>query len=419
MSSEHQHLRDIYEAAIAAVHGRHCVRAALHGIELDAPVQLVAIGKAACAMTQGALDALDGRIHQALVITKYGHVKPALGTHPRLTVLEAGHPIPDRRSLDASAHLLKFLGEASADTTFIFLISGGASALVEVLPTGFNAADLARANQWLQASGLPIAAMNHLRKQWSCIKGGRLVRHLNGRRTLNLLISDVPDDCAGDIGSGLLVPDAADRVAAPLGALPPWLVALTASATSAPVPDGKEAACVETHLVATAAMAQRAALAAARRLDYEVGAQTGQLAGDAAAEGRRLARWLMGARPGIYIWSGETTVILPEHPGRGGRNQHLALAAADEMAGCPGLLLLAVATDGGDGPGDVAGALVDGGTVARGAVAGLSSGSALKAADSGRFLDAAGALIRTGPTGTNVMDLVIGLRSAARCQGNG
>ncbi|KAF0192162.1 MAG: hydroxypyruvate reductase [Gammaproteobacteria bacterium] len=394
------------------MHGRDCVRAALLDIAFDSPVLVVAIGKAASAMTLGALDVLGGQIERGLVVTKHGYVEPPVSSHQRLTIIEAGHPIPDEHSLEAGARLVEFIAGAPADATLLFLVSGGASALVELLPRGIGLADLARANQWLQGAGLPIDAINRVRKRLSCIKGGRLARHLGGRRTLNLLISDVPGDVVGDIGSGLLVADAADDRLLPAH-LPPWLARLMSAA--APVPDGAgpEFAGVATQIVASAALARRAAANAACRLGYDVTAHEGLVTGDAAIEGRRLAKFAMAAGPGIHVWSGETTVMLPDRPGRGGRNQHLALAVAGEMAGRADLLFLAGATDGGDGPGRDAGAIIDGDTIMRGERAGLNSGESLKAADSGRFLDAAGDLVGTGPTGTNVMDLLVALRIRA------
>lgn len=134
------------------------------------------------------------------------------------------------------------------------------------------------------------------------------------------------------------------------------------------------------------------------------------VAGDAAAAGKQIAEQLLAAAPGLHVWGGETTVQLPAQPGLGGRNQHLALAAAMRIAGPPGLLILAAGTDGTDGPGQDAGALVDGGSLARGESHGLDPARCLATADSGRFLEASGDLIHTGPTGTNVMDLILGLK---------
>ena len=134
------------------------------------------------------------------------------------------------------------------------------------------------------------------------------------------------------------------------------------------------------------------------------------LEGDALAVGRQVGERLASADPGVQVWASETTVTLPDSPGRGGRCQSFALAAAPAIAGDPQAFLLVVGTDGTDGPGEDAGALVDGGTVSRGAAAGLEPSAYLRAADAGTFLEASGDLVCTGPTGTNVMDLVIALR---------
>jgi hydroxypyruvate reductase len=157
--------------------------------------------------------------------------------------------------------------------------------------------------------------------------------------------------------------------------------------------------------------ARRAALAHARALGYAVHEPAELLAGDAAAAGRRLAAILLEGPPGVTIWGGETTVRLPPAPGVGGRNQHLALAAAGVLAGSDSCYLLAAGTDGSDGPTEDAGALVDGCTLQRASLEGFDAESSLAAANAGPLLEASGDLIATGPTGTNVMDLVIGLKS--------
>ena len=136
------------------------------------------------------------------------------------------------------------------------------------------------------------------------------------------------------------------------------------------------------------------------------------ITGDAAETGRRLAQALLESPRGVMqVWGGETTGRLPARPGRGGRAQHLALSAALTLAGHDGVYLLAAGTDGSDGPGEDAGALVDGETLARGEVHAGRAVEALARADAGTFLEASGDLIQTGPTGTNVMDLIIGWRT--------
>ena len=284
---------------------------------------------------------------------------------------------------------------------------------MEVLPPGVTLADLRRANDWLLASGLDIADINAVRRGLSTIKDGGLLGHLAGREVLALYVSDVPGDRLWDIGSGLLAPAPGGP---PPPQLPPWLNTLLAPApgagpaTSAPAGEAPD---VSHRVIASAAIALAGCEAAAtqrfdhvvchdRRLDLPVS--------DAASE---IVGTLRRGPPGIYLWGGETTLQLPPDPGRGGRCQQLALSCALELAGAAGLAVLCGATDGSDGNGDDAGALVDERTTARGEAEGLSPQACLAAADAGRFLAAAGDLISTGPTGTNVNDLVVGLHAAA------
>jgi hydroxypyruvate reductase len=168
---------------------------------------------------------------------------------------------------------------------------------------------------------------------------------------------------------------------------------------------------IRISVVASLADAREAAAAKARELGYAVTLNRAHLGGDVEMLGRRLGYELRDTWPGLYIWGGEPTIRLPEHPGQGGRNQHLALVVATQISGRRDLCFLAAGTDGGDGPGEDAGALVDGGSVGRGSRAlGIDPEICLARADSGRFLEASGDLIQTGPTGTNVMDLMIGLK---------
>mgnify|MGYP001828513404 FL=1 len=407
-------LLEIYQAGIVAADGRRRVAEALAG---DAPpargLHLFAIGKAAPAMALGAHDAWGEAIDDGLIITRQGYRSHTLEGRTGWRQLEAAHPLPDAGSLAAGAALLQALAAAEPGAACLFLISGGSSSLVEALPPGVTLADLRRANDWLLASGLDIAGINAVRRGLSTIKNGGLLGHLAGREVLALYVSDVPGDRLWDIGSGLLAP-------APGGPLPPqlppWLNTLLAAApgagpaTSAPAGEAPD---VSHRVIASAAIALAGCEAAAtqrfdhvvchdRRLDLPVS--------DAASE---IVGTLRRGPPGIYLWGGETTLQLPPDPGRGGRCQQLALSCALELAGAAGLAVLCGATDGSDGNGDDAGALVDERTTARGEAEGLSPQACLAAADAGRFLAAAGDLISTGPTGTNVNDLVVGLHAAA------
>ena len=258
--------------------------------------------------------------------------------------------------------------------------------------------------------------MNLVRKSVSRIKAGGLLGYLADRPVRQLAISDVPGDRPGVIGSGLLTPEPDLARRAGHLELPEWLADWVrrglAERTNAdkPVPATTPGLSPAMELVATLASAKNAALEAARREGLPARLHATFIQGDAAQCGRTLARTLIDSAPGLQIWGGETTVRLPESPGRGGRNQHLALAAAVEMSGRDDCLLLSVGTDGTDGPTDDAGALVDGGTLDRARLAGIDALDCLNRADSGSLLEASGDLIDTGPTGTNVMDLILGLK---------
>lgn len=400
-------LTELFGQALEAVRGRPAVRRALQARGIAGPVTLIAVGKAAQSMTEGARDVLAEQIRRGLVISKPGHLDAEWLAGIGLEGVVGGHPVPTEGTLEAGRSLLAHLDRAD-DETLLFLISGGASSLVEAPATGLGLAELERLNRWLLGSGLAIDAMNLIRKSVSRIKGGGLLTRMAGRKLRALAISDVPGDDPGIIGSGLLVPepDLADRLEGLC--LPSWLrcwsdVGLTERAG---IPDEGP----EIELVATLGIAKSAARKAARERGLPVQVHPEFLEGDAGECGTDLARRLIAGPVGVHIWGGEPTVRLPEHPGRGGRNQHLALAAAVGLAGRHDCFLLSGGTDGTDGPTGDAGALVDGGTLERAELDGFDAAATLAAADVGTLLAATGDLVRTGPTGTNVMDLVLGLK---------
>lgn len=407
MDGHRRTLLRIYRAALDAVDGRRCVRDALK-VELPTgPLRLVALGKAAAAMAEGAFDACGESIAAGLLITKAGHVDPGAWRERPVRIIEAAHPVPDHRSLDAGAALVDFIDAAPADAEFLFLLSGGASSLAEVLPPGATLTDLEALNRYLLGSGLDIHAVNRLRIACSQIKGGRLARRLACRRARVLLISDVEGDDPSTVGSGPL--SAGRRTPVQADELPPALRHLLA-AEPAPTADDPVFCNITHQIVASNAQALAAAAARAEALGLPVHRHAQFVKGEAAAAGEALARALRDGEPGVHLWGGEPTVTLPPQPGRGGRMQALALAAARVLDGRTGLYLLAAGTDGSDGPTEEAGALVDGGTVTRCRDGGIDPAAALTAADAGSALDASGDLVHTGPTGTNVMDIMIGLR---------
>lgn len=397
-------LLQIISESLERLSGEYLVESALPLLPITREKwRVVAIGKAAASMACGAINAIGlDNISRQLVITKKGQAASWMTRLRHAEVLETAHPVPDQSSLQAGQRLLE-LTRQQGDEAILFLISGGASSLVEVLQPDIRLTDLQRVNHWLQASGLPVHMVNTVRSRLSLIKGGKLLRSLQDKAGFALLLSDVQGDDPGIIGSGLLCPGTVGTLPE---TLPDWLVRLL------PVEDDFQPSSVFPNLViANLQTALDAVADCARKTGLSVMVIDKELVGPAAVAGKEIAEYVShAASPGIYIFGGETTVELPQSPGRGGRNQHLALAAAIQLAGREDIQLLAVGSDGDDGNSNDAGALVDGGTIERGSVAGLNASLCLRSADSGSFLEASGDLVTTGPTGTNLRDLVIALK---------
>ena len=400
-------LLDLLEVALVAVDGRRRMRAALSGAA-SRNTWVLAVGKAASAMTLGVLDALDAHVSRALVVSRAGHFDPELERRPGIECIAAGHPLPDAASLAAGESALAMAGAAPVGQRVILLVSGGASSLFEAPAAGVSLDDLQRLNAWALGSGLDIEAVNGIRRRLSRVKDGRLLAAFAHCDVEAFFISDVPGDDPALVGSGLLA--ASDRAPVEPAPLPGWVRDLLARAQ----PPSAVARPVSVTCVGSLAEALAAVEQAARAGGVAVHRHPTRLAGDAMATARRVCEELAMSPEGVHVYGGETTVVLPQDPGRGGRNQHLALAAACQLAGREDLVLLASATDGSDGNTADAGALVDGATIERGREAGLDAQQCLARADSGRFLEAAGDLVHTGPTGTNVGDLVIAVRREPR-----
>jgi hydroxypyruvate reductase len=359
---------------------REALRAAPLAPAARAAVWIAAVGKAASAMALGARDVLGERIGQLLVITRDGHVPAELVGLTGVELIASAHPVPDERSLRAGERLLEWVESLPEGALPLFLISGGASSLVEVLEPGLTLGDLERFTLRELAAGTAIGELNRKRIALSRVKGGRLTARLRGRAARALFVSDVPGDDPGVIGSGLL----------------------------GPASEGEDR--VERTVIASIQQAVAGVADAARACGLSVHAPPRRFDDDALRLAARFAHELRLAPEELCVWGGESTVQLPPRPGHGGRNQHLALAAARLIAGQSDLLLLAAGTDGTDGVSEDAGALVDAETCGRIALSGLDVDRCLALADSGTALAASGDLVHTGPTGTNVGDLVIGLK---------
>lgn len=415
-SNERRDLLDIYAAGVKAVNGRlrvaHFVQSKLlcDRAWTTNPVYVVSIGKAAASMAAGVFDVLSSSIAEAFILTKRGHCQPLFAETAPVICFESAHPLPDATSFQAGQHLVAFLDAAPASARFIFLISGGASSLVELPPIGSDANQIIRAHKWLLGAGLPIDRINRVRKRISRIKAGRLAIHLRGRQTVNLLISDVPEDDPRIIGSGLLVKHSHADIDISDLHLPSWMAPLLVNSPALAEAPSFAGICME--IIASPTLARKAAASLAVQRGYSVKVHDDLVQGEADEVGKHIALQALTDPPGVQIWSSEVTVTLPPVPGRGGRCQSLALAAALALAGRENIYFLAAGTDGTDGPSSDTGALVDGSTVERGKRARGDPEKQLAAADAGSFLDLSHDLITTGPTGTNVMDLLVSLKTA-------
>lgn len=376
-------LLELLGAALRRIEGRRCVAnyLAANPSRVDGPLAVAAVGKAASSMALGVLERHAAQVRRMLVITKDGHVDPELVRVAKAEILESSHPVPDARSRAAGARLVDWLDAVPADELPLLLVSGGASSLVEHLRPGVDLAALIEVTRTGLAAGWSIERLNSERTRLSAIKGGGLSRRLVHRAALALFISDVPGDDTRVIGGGLLGPSA-----------------------------GGEADQVDRAIVASLGDATNAVAEAGAAHGLQVETSPHRFDGEAEHVAREFVVALRASPADVLVWGGESVVRLPPQPGRGGRNQHLALAAAFALKNFPRAMVLAVGTDGTDGVTPDAGALVDSNTVERIELAGFDAQKALDSADSGTALEAAGDLIHTGPTGSNVCDLLVGMR---------
>lgn len=391
----------------------------------------LAIGKAACAMADVLEQKAGSRLRRGLAITKAGHSLPL----DRFQVLEASHPVPDARSAAAARAALSLAAGTAPDEILVVLLSGGASALTSLPCEGLSIGDLARVGEWLLACGADIEEMNCVRKHLGAFGGGRLALATPAARVYVLAISDVVGDRLDVIGSGPCTADptswgdalAVVRRRGGGGVLPESVLRVleqgaTDGRNETPSVDDSRFERVRTQIVARNADARVAMRHAARAEGWQVVDGGESLSGEARQAGAGLvaaARTaLQGAERGLYLVGGETTVTL-RGVGVGGRCQELALAAALAERGATDWALLAAGSDGGDGPTEAAGAHADGRTVERGKQMGQRGSAALAANDSHGFFAAEGGLLRTGPTHTNVMDLVLIAITAAGAEAAG
>ena len=401
------HADTIVYKSIQAVLPDEAVRRALAGQDFPGRVVLVAAGKAAWQMAKTAYECMGRRIDAGVVITKYGHVMGPIGN---FALYEAGHPVPDENSFDATQKALDLTADLEAGDMVLLLLSGGGSALLEkpLVPGEV----LQNITNQLLACGADIVEINTIRKRLSAVKGGRFARHCAPARIFSIVLSDILGDPLDMIASGPAVPDSSTCAQA-LSIAEKYGLRLTEDArTLLHQETPKVLDNVTTQINGSVRELCKAAANAARELGYEPVILTDQLECQAREAGSFLASILKthagAGRKMAFIAGGETVVRLTGC-GKGGRNQELALAAASGIYGIPGAAVFSVGSDGTDGPTDAAGGYVDHQTAAELEAMGVDICCVLRENDSYHALQKSGGLIITGPTGTNVNDVAVAL----------
>ena len=378
----------IWRAGVEQVGGHTAVINAIEKHQICKPDAIIAIGKAATPMIEAALSFAGYDTH-SLLVTKHGHVichhkfnQDRIEEYQNdgtLKIIEAGHPLPDQNSINAGKELNNFVEALAPDDHLLMLVSGGASALAELLPDDMNLNDLQEMTTRMLADGAKIEDINARRKQISRIKNGRLLASFPGSKVTVLAISDVEGDSIEVIGSGIGMTDK--------------------------LPTETQQ---QVHIIASNEIARQASAEKARMLGFKVCHNSESVYGDVSDAAELILHQLSKGDNGIYIFGGEPTVILPENPGRGGRNQQLAVLLSKLIAGNPDIEFLVAGTDGSDGPDNAAGGFADGTMFGRHQGAQM----AIDQADAGPYLERCDRLFVTGPTGTNVMDLIIAIKDS-------
>ena len=387
-------------------------------------IKLIGAGKAGQPMAEAAQEFFGDRISEGMVIVKDGYTKKS-SLSKRIKIVEAGHPLPDQRGVNATQEIIKHLQNSTANDLVICLISGGGSALLVSPVEGVLLDELQHLTELLLASGATINEINTLRKHLDRVKGGQLARIASPARVLCLILSDVVGDPLDVIASGPTVPDpstyqdAVDILVryAILEQVPTSIrthleLGQQGNIPETPKPGDHFFSNVHNMIVGSNHTATQAAISQAKIEGFNTLTLTNYMQGEASQVGKFLGSVLRQLalqnqpipRPACVIVGGETTVTIKGN-GMGGRNQELALGAVAELDGLKDIALITLTTDGGDGPSDAAGAVVTGDTLSRAKSMGLEPEEYLANNDSYNYFSPLEDLLRIGPTRTNVNDL--------------
>ncbi len=393
-------------------------------------VIVVGAGKAGAPMAAAVAEIFGDKISAGHVVVKYGHLNPnsQFAVHnPQFTIIEAGHPVPDEAGLAAAREIVGLVSDTTPDDIVLCLISGGGSALLTLPAPGLTLADLQATTASLLAAGANINEFNTVRKHLSAVKGGRLAEIAAPATIFTLILSDVVGDPLPVIASGPTVPDPTTFSDAwaiveryqlqeklPESVRQRLQAGCRGELAETPKPGDPVFERVQNAIIGSNRVAAQAAVQAAQTAGLQAQLLTTFIEGEAREVGKVVAGLAKGLirnegplrRPACLVLGGETTVTLRGN-GLGGRNQELALAAAIALDGWDDTLVVALGTDGSDGPTDAAGAFADGATVGRALALGMDAVSYLNRNDAYNFFRELDDLIMTGPTQTNVNDLIL------------
>jgi glycerate 2-kinase len=403
--------RYIIDQSIQAVLPDTAVRKTLEQEKIDGKIHVIAVGKAAWRMAKAAIDTLGDAFVGGVVLTKYGH---SLGEIAGMEILEAAHPIPDQNSLDGTDKILSYVQSIPEDENIVFLLSGGGSALFEKPRKGLTLDDLKDINQQLLESGASIVEINTIRKHLSEVKGGRFAATCSPRFIQSIILSDVVGNRVDTIASGPAYPDSSTSeetrqiIAKYRLDLPEK--AMIAIQDETP----KELENVKTTVIGSVEILCQEAEMQAQALGYHTKMLSTSIEEEASSVGMEmgeLARRILSGEENIplpcAIIAGGEPVVTIKGDGMGGRNQELALSAAFPIEGLSNVVIASVGSDGTDGPTDAAGGMVDGGSLGRIKMGQQNAQRLLDNNDSYKALETSGDLIFTGPTGTNVNDVIL------------
>ncbi len=396
----------IIKDAISASLPDTAVINALKGEDLSGGrLLLVSIGKAAWTMAKAACDVLGSMVQEGIVITKYGHSK---GSLPHVKIYEAGHPVPDKNSFDATEEAIRLVSGLSDKDKVLFLISGGGSALFEKPLVSYE--ELENITKQLLSSGASIVEINTIRKRLSAVKGGKFAKLCEPAQVFSVVLSDIIGDPLDMIASGPAYPDSSTSCEAE-GIIKKYGIAISKEAEQLlKVDTPHNLRNVKTKVTGSVTQLCRSAESTCRALGYEPIVLTTSLSCEAREAGSFLgsiAEHHNSAGKAIAFIAGGETVVHLKGSGKGGRNQELALSAAIKLSGLNNAALFSIGSDGTDGPTDAAGGYVDGSTVSVLRNKGIDVYEMLENNDAYNALKESGGLIVTGPTGTNVNDLTV------------